>query len=334
MATYGTPATTSAAANLKIGEIYDHAFRRAGVQAQLITAENLQTARSLLNFVLSDLSASGFRLWTSDNVCVGMQQGMPKVTMPSGTMSVDHVNLREATISEGSNSGSGTVVTFTADEATAAQMLGIKVDSRLVFNLTIEYSEDNVSWTEAAVTYNVELFPNKWNWIEIIPATPSVRYFRITERYSQTIPVSDVCVATLGTEVPVTAMGQDQYVYLPNKFMQGRPVQYWEDRQTDVPVLNIWPAPDETNASYHLNIYRRRHLFDVGTMTQNAEVPQRWLDYIIWDLAWRIATEIEGATTNPDSLQAQAMKARARIEPYESDSGDLNMLPDISGYTR
>jgi hypothetical protein len=74
---------------------------------------------------------------------------------------------------------------------------------------------------------------------------------------------------------------------------------------------------------------------DVGTMTQELEVPQRWFDAIVALLASKLAEE----TPEVDAqlmpiLEAKADKALAQAENEERDNSPIYWAPMIAPYTK
>lgn len=316
--------------------IYDKAFRRAGVPAQLITAEYLEIAKDLLNETLSELVTVGVTLWANDHILVGMQEGVPTVTMPVGTVSIERVSLRQATVTTGTVTGTTPTWVLTATEAVEAQFVGLKVSTAGVYNLGVDTSPDGVVWTQVAAFEYEALVTGKWNWLEVVPDTASVAYFRVRETSSPAVsfPVTDLCISIGSNERTLSVIGQDDYVALPNKRNTGTVNSYWTDRQVDGPVLYLWLAPDATHEDYHLVVWRKRHIKDVGEMTDRAEIPQRWVGALSWDLAWRLSAEIPDAKKTPEEIMPFARAAKALIAPSENDGGSMYIQPQISQYTR
>lgn len=138
-----------------------------------------------------------------------------------------------------------------------------------------------------------------------------------------------------GREVPLTRISQDDYNNLPNKGYAGRPVQYWLDRQRDVPVARVWPVPSAGSAGHKMIVSRQRHLMDVGELTDDLDVPQRWLNAIISDLSWRVAMEtpeVDAALVG--ELKQVANEALIIAQNAERDQSPMRIAPRIGVYTR
>lgn len=140
---------------------------------------------------------------------------------------------------------------------------------------------------------------------------------------------------TDGREVPLTRINQDDYNNLPNKSLPGRPVQYWLDRQRDAPVVRLWPVPSTIAAGHSMYISRQRHLMDVGELTDDLDIPQRWTNAIISDLAWRVALEApEVDATLVGELKSIANEAIIIAQNAERDQSPMRITARIGAYTR
>jgi hypothetical protein len=74
---------------------------------------------------------------------------------------------------------------------------------------------------------------------------------------------------------------------------------------------------------------------DVGTMTQELEVPQRWYEAIVSMLAAKLALEI--AEVDPSMIPLLDQKANTALytaQAEERDNSPMMMAPNISQYTR
>jgi hypothetical protein len=74
---------------------------------------------------------------------------------------------------------------------------------------------------------------------------------------------------------------------------------------------------------------------DVGTLTQEVEIPQRWYEAIVSLLAARVALEtVEVDPQLIPMLDAKADKALMIAQMEERDNSPMMIQPNISPYTR
>lgn len=319
--------------HLTLQNVYDRAFARAGIPMQTITSEYLDTAKYLLNLGLSEFVTTGVTLWTNGVIKMGMQPGLSRVTLPDGTLEVDRVVLLRTTTTDGIVNGTSPSWLIAASSSIAAEYVGIKVSTAGFYNIRVDVSTDGLTYTTAATFTNLQLFTSQWNWLELDIAPSATTYYRVVETSSAAFPVTAAILAVGGTEIQLNPEGRDTYANLPNKKTKGTVTSYFEERLVDGPVLYLWNAPNDDHGNYILNVWRKRHMIDPGDMSARIEVPQRWMDAIIWDLAWRLCAEIPEATKPMGELRMLAKEARASITPTETDNAVVSLGANISMYT-
>jgi hypothetical protein len=171
-------------------------------------------------------------------------------------------------------------------------------------------------------------------WYDLDSSVAST-YFRVRAT-SGTLSFSAVYLGNTPTQIPLARMNRDDYTNLPNLFFQSnRPLQYWFDRQVNNPIMHLWPVPNDGAATYQIVLWRQRYIMDVGTMTQELEIPQRWYEAIVANLAAKLALEIvevdPGLIPVLDAKAAQALNI-AQME--ERDNSPMMIAPNISMYTK
>jgi len=101
--------------------------------------------------------------------------------------------------------------------------------------------------------------------------------------------VVDLLEVTLrrdGTDYEVERISRGEYATLPNKTTQGRPSQYYFDRQID-PVINLWSVPE--NSTDQLIYYYVRRIEDADALVNTTDMPFRFYPCMVAGLAYYIA---------------------------------------------
>ena len=135
------------------------------------------------------------------------------------------------------------------------------------------------------------------------------------------------------SDIRVARVGRDQYHFMPDKDTPGPPVHFYLDRQRDFPILYLWPAPDR--ATYRLDYYRIRRFRDVGQMTDNLDVRNKWLGLMVAGVAMYIGKNLPDLT--PDhraELRQDWLDELDDILPEDRDRADLVLGYDLSCYAR
>ena len=150
-----------------------------------------------------------------------------------------------------------------------------------------------------------------------------------------TIDPANLYICNNPFEITIARLNRDDYVNLPNKTFQGRPLQYWYDRQRDIPLMTLWPAPDAGAALNQITIWRKRYIQDVGGINDQLDIPQRWFDAVIYNLAVRLAEERPEVDPNVlPVLGARAQLSLTQAQAEERDNSPIYWSPNIRVYTR
>jgi hypothetical protein len=311
--------------------VIENAARRCKLTAQSLTPEHVDIANDQLFMLLSDLSNRGIQLWCIEKQIYPLYNGLGDLVLDTGTVDVLNSNLRTLQQVTGINTTTSTTrtVNFTTD--TFVTTVGILWSAAAV-PVALERSDDNVTWTTIQ-TETPTASAGQWTWFDLESSVATV-YFRVRAT-TGTLGFSQIYLANTPTEIPLARINRDDYTNLPNKtFQSNRPLQFWFDRQVQQPVMHLWPVPNEEAEVNQIVLWRQRYIMDVGTMTQEIEVPQRWYEAIVAMLAARLALEyIEVDPSMISMLDAKAKESLYFAQQEERDNSPMMILPNIAMYT-
>lgn len=310
----------------------EHAARRCGVLATSLSSEQQLSARENLFFLLSDLANRGISLWCVQKTVLGLTPNTTTVNLPVGTLDILNIEYRTTSFYPG--------VVIAGQTATAAiatpsvvMTVGVQALASGAASLAIETSPDGITWT--TLTNVTALFTaGQTYWFDLDNSLLAT-YWRIRETVAALLSATTVYFGFGPRETSIDALNRDDYADLPNKFQQGRPLQYWYDRQVTIPRLWLWPLA--TNPTAQLVVWNHRQIQDVGTYTNLLEVPQRWFESIIFLLAQRICLELPAEKVPPgryELLKAEGIEHLTQAENGETDGAPMKINVNISGYTR
>ena len=315
-------------------KVVDHAFRRCRLPAQAISAEMQSYALDSLAFMLADMANSKPPSWCIQRQIYPFYQGQYQVPLDKGTVEVLNANLRVCQEATGVVTATSTsyTVNFSGNVggSTAVNTVGFKWSAAAV-PLTFQTSPDSVVWTTVG-SQTTTAAAGEWTWTDIVPANPSV-YFRAVA--ASPINASRVYLGNLPQEIPMGVLNRDTYVAQSNKVFQGRPLTYWFQRDLPIPVMNLWPAPNDAAEVQQLIIWRHRRIMDTDNLQQEVEIPARWLKAIIDNLAAAVAAE----TPMVDAALVPVLEQRAAISMQKAWDGDNDgsstfINPGIGCYTK
>ena len=119
---------------------------------------------------------------------------------------------------------------------------------------------------------------------------------------------------------------REYYTNIPNKLTQGRPVQYFIDRQI-TPVLYLWPVPQQT---YYIVVNKLVRLDDASAGVNTVEMPFRFYPCLAAGLAYYLS--IKKAPERTQLLKQIYDEEFAMAATEDRDRASLTLTPGRSSY--
>lgn len=313
-------------------KVMENAFRRCRVRPEMITAEYVSVANDQLYLLLSDLANMGAPLWCIEKQILPLYDGEGYITLDTKVVDILNSNLRQLQTVTGTNSTTATTRTIDFGGATFVTTVGVKWSAAAV-PIALERSVDGIVWTTIQ-TETPTAVAGEWTWYDL-ESSVATEFFRVRAT-SGSLNFLEIYTGNTPTEIPLARLNRDDYTNLPNKtFQSNRPLQFWYDRLIPNPVMRLWPVPNSGATTSQVVLWVQRYIMDVGTMTQELEVPQRWYEAIVAMLASKLALEISEVDTSLIPLLDQkANIALYTAQAEERDNSPMMMAPNISQYTR
>jgi hypothetical protein len=328
--TFSTTTANTATTTIDTAAILEHAFRRCRVQPSQQTPELVQTAKESLYIALQNLVNRGLNLWCLQTDFIGLSNGQSVYDAPVGTVDITNVIYSQPIRVVGSDIVGADSYMTVFNSATSVVRLGLKFDSIRPSEMIIfQSSNDGIEWENTKSYTRGDWTPGVWYWypVNVITAT----HFRIVA--TSDIAVREFYLASSVSDLPVVQWNRDTWATIPNKMQVGRPSTNYYLERLLTPRITLWPVPN--NSYDHLQVFVQRQINDVDVLTQPIEVPQRWVEAIIWQLASRLCFELPqvDAALIP-SIVAMADKMLLEVEREEVDGAPIALQPSISVYTR
>ena len=325
MTTSGTIAATTFTTN----KVLEHALRRCRVKPALQTPEVVQTALENLYLILvGPMATQGLNLWCVEANYIGLSEAQATYDMLPGTICVLNVIYSQPTLVSGTNTY-GTNSAIAAVSSTTAVRIGVKASAITASStLTIAYSTDGVSYTTATSETRSDWAADTYYWFRLDPPQTGT-YFKVTS--SAVATFDDIQVASSVMDLPVTQWSRDTFAVINDKSKQGRPSTCFYLERLLTPRVTLWPVPN--NSTDHLTVYRHRQVQDIGALTEEVEVPQRWFEPLVWKLAGVLCYELD--MVDPSlipSITAMAEKVDMEVSADETDGASLQLRPGIRVY--
>lgn len=142
------------------------------------------------------------------------------------------------------------------------------------------------------------------------------------------VDVLEVMLRRDGTDYELERISRGEYSTLPNKTTQGRPSQYWFNRQI-TPVLNLWAVPE--NSTDQVVYYYVQRIEDADALVNTTDMPFRFYPCMVAGLAYYMA--MKRAPERLQILKAVYEEEFQRAAEEDEDRVSLKLQPS-SRYLR
>jgi hypothetical protein len=346
---------------INVQTLIDHGARRCGKLAEELTSEQQLSARQSLFFLLSHLGNKGINYWAINKKVFGLKADQYIYTMPLGCIDVLNVLYRTMNRPTGdySTSAGGVIanvydndvdtwcqqssangnisIFYGTNNPIYAGSIGIlpyvSGGGTATWSITFEYSVDGITWNTLDDLGQIVVTDNQWIWTDIDPGQ-SVMYYRVRAYNGTTLALREFYVGNNSREIQMSRLNRDDYTNLPNKnFTANQPYQFWFDRTIPQPTVYLWPTPSDP--FIQMTVWYQRQIMDVGALTDELEIPQRWYEAVQFMLAHRMSLELpQVAMDRVGYLEKMAEKYLFEAEQEERDKSPIYWAPNISVYTR
>ncbi|NDG19577.1 MAG: hypothetical protein EB117_15070 [Betaproteobacteria bacterium] len=200
------------------------------------------------------------------------------------------------------------------------------------WTLILEYSSDGTSWNTLEDIGTVVVTDNQWLWYDIDPGQ-TVQYYRIRASGGTTLALREWFVGNNAREITMSRLNRDDYTNLPNKnFTANQPYQFWFNRTIPQPEIYLWPTPSDPFVQ--MTVWYSKQIMDVGELTDELQIPQRWYMATLAMLSHQLALELPNVPLDRvQYLENQAEKYLNQAEQEERDRSPIYFAPNVSVYT-
>ncbi len=136
-------------------------------------------------------------------------------------------------------------------------------------------------------------------------------------------------------DTPMNELSRQEYFDQPNKTESPTiPVSFYFDPQTTTGTLYLWPAPSAQAVSqYTIRYTYIRRMDDMVSTNDDLDMPQEWLEPVIWNLAKRLITQYP--VNDPNLVQliiGQAQEYYNNLLAWDNEPASLYMAVDYNAW--
>lgn len=160
-------------------------------------------------------------------------------------------------------------------------------------------------------------------YIYTLPST----VFDLVEDGSYIDPTQDIAAAT--GETPVKQMDREAWQRMSTKAAESRPMMFWTKRDTFPVQAYVWPTPSEAGT---IRFQCHRLLADVSPGTVTVDLERFWTSYLVWELAFHLASASsqDAGTCSMLASKAADAKSRAKLASNQSPPNRFYMTHTTS----
>ena len=140
------------------------------------------------------------------------------------------------------------------------------------------------------------------------------------------VDVMEVMVRRSGTDYSVDRITREDWMAIPIKTQTGRPSHVYLERSS-TPSVTVWPVPDAADT---LIMYRVQRIQDADTLTNDVDVPSRFIPAMVSGLAYYLA--LKAAPERAQMAKQIYEEDFARAANEDSEWGSLYIHPDFKAY--
>ena len=277
-----------------------------------VEAEDAAYASRVLNRMIKAWQAQGIHMWTETEATVFFAADTVQYSLGS---SADHAsNTVVETTLGGDEAASQTVLTVTSSTGmTAADNVGIELDDGTIQWTTIVSVDSS---TQITVTAALTSAAGSGNAV-----------YTYTTRLGRPLDIIDARLRDQDDlDRRMTRISREDYMAQPDKTTESQPLHYFYDPQLTNGQLYIWPEP--SNMKERLKITYRRSIEDFDDADDNPDLPQEWLEAIVYNLAVRLASAFGMSQKVLQDVGPLAGQFLENMRAWDHDKTSIKFIPD------
>ena len=136
------------------------------------------------------------------------------------------------------------------------------------------------------------------------------------------VDLLEVVLRRNNTDYEVQRISRGEYTTLPNKTTQGRPSQFWLNKQIS-PIINLWAVPE--NSTDQLIYYYMQRIEDADSLVNTTDMPFRFYPCMVAGLAYYIS--MKRAPERIQILKSVYEEEFQRASDEDADRVPLKLQP-------
>jgi hypothetical protein len=261
-----------------------------------------------LNALVKSLNATGLHIWTEEEATIFLQPSQVSYTIGGTTTDNITGNFTQTTLLAAAASGASSISVASATGFGASFFVGVAL------------ANGNISWSTqvgAASGSTVTLAAGLTGAANAGAAvyvyqSQIVRPLRVVSARRFNIPSS--------IDTMMTPFARIDYRNMPNKNDPGEPTQFFYDPRggaNNQGVFFVWPAPATVNDAVKMTWWRP--IQDFTTAGNNPDLPNEWIDALIWNLARKLWAEFPISQVLKQTIDEEAAASLDNVAGWDRE---------------
>jgi len=143
---------------------------------------------------------------------------------------------------------------------------------------------------------------------------------------TDTVDVTDAAIQRDSTDYLIERISRNRYHSLPKKSTEGRPTQYYVDRQRAAPVVYLYPTPE--NSTDKLVYYKMERIEDIDASSNDPDIPYHFYPALVSGLSYYLS--VKKAPDRTQMLKALYDEDMYRAEQTDRDDTNMRIVPRVA----
>lgn len=306
-------ATTSGTAtfNYNRNQICTAALRKIGAIASGETpdAQTIQDCSDQLNIMVKALNATGLHIWTESEAILFLQPGQFQYTLGTGSPdSCADTSFSSTTLGASYGLGASSISVLSTTGFGASFNVGIVLDSGSIYWTT---QNGAASGLTINLTGSLPSSATGGNAVYVYQSN-IIRPLRVVSgrRF----------VFSSSIETQMIQMARIDYRNQPNKSSPGTITNWFYDPRGGANTqgqIFLWTAPTDVTTCFKFTYWRP--VQDFTTAANIPDLPQEWLDALIWNLALKMAPEYDCSANRYTIIKDQASSSLDNVMGWDRE---------------
>lgn len=280
MATSGTSSF-----NFTRDQIITSAARKVGAIAagEVLSSGAVSDFADQLNLMVKGWDASGLHIWTEEEATLFLQPNQIQYTVGGSTTDQAALTTFTATtLSAAAAQGATSINVVSATGFAANTFVGVVLNSGSIF-----WTTESGAPSGTAITLATGLTG---------AAAAGAAVYVYTSQITRPLRIVGARRYTFigALETPMILMSRIDYRNLPNKTSPGTVTQLFYDPRggaNNQGQIFVWPAPPDATSAVKFTWWRM--IQDFTSPANNPDLPNEWLNALIYNLAYQMAPEYD-----------------------------------------